>query len=364
MVIPDRYARQGCHRFTVLAVLCALLAGPVEADNYFDRYGLTPASTPTDIGVQPLGIPSGVISSVMARDRILRQALENGGQTLKTHPFWRGPDMIDLLADQRLEGGLLGDMPTIHATATGKAVIVGLVKQTSTSIVGKGITQVSDLAGKRIGYVAASSAHHTLLQGLASAGLDEQQVKLVALAVSDMPDALERGDIDAFSAWEPYPSIALTGNKANRIVFRGLTTDYLVFNRSFVERRPEAALHVVAGFVRAIEWMRRSRQNLSKAVQWAAADGTMLSGKPPALGLEQAMRITRQDILEIPSAPAIPGAATGAPLKAAFEFLRQQDKLPKDAHWRHIESAFKYDGLTRVLAEPERFRTHRFDYAD
>ena len=102
--------------------------------------------------------------------------------------------MVALLADHRLEAGLLGDMPTILAAATANVWVVGLVKQTSTAIVAKGDTQVRGLAGKRIGYVEASSAHHTWLQALASAGLSESRVKLVALGVDEMPEALARGD--------------------------------------------------------------------------------------------------------------------------------------------------------------------------
>ncbi len=212
------------------------------AEEYFDRYGLAPASPAVDLGVQPLGYPSGVISAVMRRDRILKKALADSRQPLKTHPFRRGADMVALLAERRLEAGLLGDMPTILAAAGGNVWIAGLVKQTSTAIVTKGDTQARGLAGKRIGYVEASSAHHTLLQGLASAGLDETRVKLVALRIDDMPDALERGDIDAFAAWEPAPSIALKNSNKNHIVFRGLSTDYFVIERDFesARRRPRA----------------------------------------------------------------------------------------------------------------------------
>jgi sulfonate transport system substrate-binding protein len=343
----------------LLALCLPISAG---AEEYFDRYGLSPASPSVDLGGQPLGYPSGVISAVMGHDRLLKKALSELQQPLKLHPFRRGADMVPLLNDHRLEAGLLGDMPTILAASSASVWIVGLVKQTSTSIIAKGQTQVGGLAGKRIGYIDTSSAHHTLLQGLASAGLDARQVKLVPLPIDDMPNALERGDIDAFAGWEPAPSIALKNSSQNRIVFRGLSTDYFVLDRDFVKRSPEAARHVTASFLRAIEWMRRSQANIEKAVSWAMADATALSGKPASLTVPNIVSITRREILDVPSAPAIPISPGTPPLKNEFQFLQKLGKLPLGAQWEHVEAALAYPGLAQVMAEPRQYQLANFDY--
>lgn len=347
------------------AWLLALPCRTAWADEYFDRYGLVPLSPAIDLGVQPLGYPSGVISSVMARDRQFQSLLAAMGHPLKVHAFRRGADMVGLLDDHRLEAGLLGDMPTLLAASTGSIRIVGLVKQSSTAIVSSGGAQVRELAGKRIGYVPVSSAHNTLLQGLASAGLGEADVKLLAMGVDDMPQALARGDIDAFAAWEPAPSIALASSDKNRIVFRGLSMDYFVIDRAFEQRAPEAARALAAAFVRAIEWMRRSQKNVEAAARWVMADSAAFTGKVPAVSVASIMAITRRDILNVASAPAIgmmPGVPT--PLKSEFEFLRQLGKLPAHAKWENVEAALAYDGLSRILSEPRKFGIRVFDYAD
>lgn len=347
---------------TLVFGLC--LPGAAGAGDYFDRYGLLPASPAVDLGVQPLGYPSGVISAVMSRDRILKKMLADGQQPLKIHPFRRGADMLALLADQRLEAGLLGDMPTILAAATGQVWIVGLVKQTSTAIVAKGDVQVRGLAGKRIGYVEASSAHHTLLQGLASAGIGDSQVKLVPLGVGDMPEALERGDIDAFAAWEPAPSIALGKNDKNHIVFRGLSTDYFVIGQAFAKRSPQAARHLVAGFMRAIEWMRRSQRHVEKAAHWAMLDTEAFSGKPVPLSIAQIAAITHREILDIPSAPVMLNSPGTPLLRTEFQFLTKLGKLPAGSQWDNVEAALTYDGLARVMAEARFFQLRTFDYEE
>jgi ABC-type nitrate/sulfonate/bicarbonate transport system substrate-binding protein len=368
---PVKYHHSGRHPLAtrlcthlLLAVgvltLCALpTAG---AEDYFDRYGLSPASHSVDVGIQPLGYPSGVISAVMGHDRLLKKALADLKHPYQAHPFRRGADMVALLGDHRLEAGLIGDMPTILAAATGSVWIVGLVKQTSTAIIAKGHTQVASLVGKRIGYVETSSAHHTLLQGLGSAGLKANQVTLVPLAIDDMPDALERGDIEAFAGWEPAPSIALKRNDKNHIVFRGLSTDYFVIDRDFAKRAPEAAHHLVAAYLRAIEWMRRSQLNIEKAAAWAAVDASALSSKPAVLSVPHIVSITRREILDIPSAPVIPSSPGMSPLKNQFLFLMKLGKLPAGAKWEHVETALTYDGLIRVMGEPRKYKTSTFDY--
>lgn len=349
----------------LLTAALLLPAGQVLAEAYFDRYGLTPASPSLDLGIQPLGYPSGLISAVMGRDRIMAVQLNKLGHPLKAYPFQRGADMLALLADQRLEAGLLGDVPTILSAATGDVLIIGLVKQTSTSIVAKGEIQIRNLAGKRIGYVENSSAHHTLLQGLASTKLTENDVTLVPMRVDDMPDALARGQIDAFAAWEPAPSIALGQNDKHRIVFRGLSSDYFVINRNFEKHDPEAARVLVAGFVRAIEWMRRSQKNIELAARWAIADVEKFSGKPAALPISQIVAITRREILNVPSAPTIISSPGSPPvLRSEFTFLQGKNKIPKHGDWEKVVTALNYDGLERVMSDQRKYQTKQFDYAE
>ena len=349
--------------FFALALTLAW-SGAVPAEEYFDRYGLAAHSAPVDLGGQPLGYPSGLISAVMARDRLLRKELDTLGRPLRAHFFLRGPDMLALLADHKLEAGLLGDMPTLLAAAGGQVWIVGLVKQAATAVVAKGEASVRDLAGKRIGYVEGSSAHHTLLQGMALAGLREDEVKLVPLRVDQMPDALERGEISAFSAWEPAPSIALANAERNRVVFRGQSSDYFVIDREFAKNSPDAAYQLIAGYLRAIDWMRRAQANVERAARWAMADGEKLSGKPPVLPVAKIVQITRREILGIPSAPAISFTPGSTPLKSEFQFLSKLGKLGPSAKWEHVEQAFSYAGLAQVLAEHKAYKLAVFDYDD
>ena len=70
-------------------VLSTLLGQPVLAAEYYDQYGLTPSSAELNLGIQPHGYPSGVISAVMSHDRIMQNALTRLASPLKMHPLDR-----------------------------------------------------------------------------------------------------------------------------------------------------------------------------------------------------------------------------------------------------------------------------------
>lgn len=356
---------RGAARLGIAALALVLPASTVLAgEDYVAGYGLRAESAQLDLGVQPLGYPSGVLSAAIEHDRILRQALVELKYPLVAHPFRRGADMLPVLIDHRLNAGLLGDMPAILAAAEGKAYIVGLVKQTTTAIVARGLTQVRELAGKRIGYVDASSAHHTLLQGLNTGGLQDGEIRLVPLRIDEMADALKDGRIDAFAGWEPATSAALRADNRNRVVFRGQSTDYLVIDRRLAERSGEAARQLTAALVRALNWMRLSQRNLDQAARWAIGEAEAFSGKRETLSVEQVAAITYRDIVNIPSAPTIVLGGNPPPLKKEYEFLARLGKLPAGARWELVEEALNNRLLAEVVAAPRRYRLSDFDYED
>lgn len=347
------------HCLLALALGCAFPAAHAE---YYEQYGLRSGSSEVDVGTQPNGFPSGVISAVMRRDHILQTALGTLKSTMRSSGFRRGADMLALLADQRLDAGLLGDMPTLMAAALGQIWIVGLVKQTSTALIARGNMVMSALAGKRIAFVEASSAHLTVLQGLAAAGLTEQQIQWVPMSVVDMPKALEDGSVDAFAAWEPFLTISLNRNPRNHVVFRGASSDYFVLSRTFARQAPQAAMELIAGFARSLEWMRASQQNLEQAARWAVADSEAFSGAAPALTTAQVRAIVNRELLDVPSAPVLLDDGGPPRLKAEFDFLRRLGKLPPNASWSQVDAALGYDGLATVLGNAHRYQLTRFDY--
>ncbi|MBU5611844.1 ABC transporter substrate-binding protein [Geomonas azotofigens] len=344
-----------CH----ILILLVLVLVPWDQANAAPSPSGQPAVI--EVGVQPLGYPAAMIGAALEHDAILKRELEAAGYLLKFVPFRKGSEMVPLMGNS-LSAAIVGDMSTIGMGVRTGICVVGVAKKTFTSLVGRNIALLAQLKRKRVAYAEGSSAHHTLLQALASVGLLERDVTLVPMDIDAMPAALESGKVDAFSAGEPAPTLALTKNTEARVLFRGASSDFFVISAQLVRNDPQAALALAAGLVRALNWMRKSNTNLQQAALWAETDRTALSPRHRKLAQGHVIEITRREILDVPAAPVIVRLPGHLPLKDEFDFLKRQGKLPQDATYQRVEHAFAYDGLQQVLKSPQRYRLGEFEY--
>ncbi len=341
------------------------LIGPTtaSAQDYATAYNLAPSPAHVDLGVQPMAYPLAFISSTLQRDRILRAGLKDLGLQLRAFPFRKGNDIVGVMGGGKIEVAFLGDMPTVNSLIRTPICIAGLGKRNFSSIVSRSFSRIEELKGKRIGYSPGSSSHLVLLRGLKAARMAENDVVLVPMEPAEMPEALEKGSVEAFSAWEPVPSISLARNPRNRAIYRGMSTDWVVLSREFVTQQPRGAQLIVAAYVRAINWMRSSARNADQAGRWVLADGQAFMGAAPALPLAKAVEIVRNDLLDVPGAPAVPSKVDGLPpLQREFEFLQQQGRIAPTLGISLVTEAFAYGGLKAVQADPKKHRLFDYDY--
>jgi NitT/TauT family transport system substrate-binding protein len=80
------------------------------------------------------------------------------------------------------------------------------------------ITTAEDLTGRTVGIVKGSASEYFLHSWLTSANIDPTTVKTRAYAVKDMPAALNRGEVDAISVWEPFAYKSMQLNSESSIV--------------------------------------------------------------------------------------------------------------------------------------------------
>jgi ABC-type nitrate/sulfonate/bicarbonate transport system substrate-binding protein len=251
----------------------------------------------------------------------------------------------------------------VNTIATTPTAVVGLGKRNFSSIVSRDFSRLDELKGHKIGFSAGSSSHLVLMRGLKGANMTEKDVTLVPLEPAAMPDALDKGEVDAYSAWEPTPSISLARSPKNRAIYRGMSTDWVVFSREFVERDANVTQMLVAAYVRALNWMRKSKENLDRAGAWVLAESEKFNGEPAKVTAAKAIEIARKDLLEVPGAPSIPTLVDGAPpLSREFAFLKEQGRIPPAVDESVIHEAFAFDGLRKVQGDPKKYRLFTFDY--
>lgn len=319
-----------------------------------------------DVGVQPLWIPTNLISEAMRRDGILRKDLADRGLEIRFHGFLKGADVNFFLARGDLEVGIGGDMPALTAVVNSEVTVASVVQRGSCWIVAREHMLIQDLAGMRIGYPFGSISHYTLLRTLASAGLGESDVDLVPMDVGPMPDALDRGEIDAFAAWEPTPTIALTQCKKAVLIHGSLSAGYMYFSRSLARERPAAMRRIVAAQIRAMKWMRRDRDNLLRAARWAMRGGERLTGKSSPLSEQVYANLAMKDLLGITSTPEIPAEALSGsgPLFRELEFLKKIGEIGAGAQWENIRACFEPAIVGGIVARGNEYRLGTFGYVE
>ncbi len=319
-----------------------------------------------DLGTQPLWVPTSLISEAMRRDTLLQTSLAELGLRIRFHPFLKGADVNFFLRRGELEVGIGGDMPALTAAADFNVLVATLIQQGFCSIVANRHMMVSELRNKRIGYAFGSNAHHALIHALSSAGLRETDVHMIPLDVNEMPDALTEGRIDAFSAWEPWPTIARMRFEKPVVIHRNTTSGYLYFSRSFADRHPEAVRQIVASQVRSMKWLRSHKEHLLLASRWALTAGQDLSGQASVLSPEHYVALAKNDLLGISFIPIIPRKhlADGGPLDREFEFLKALGKIADTAEWDRVRSCFDHSIAEDVLSAGGRYLLYAYDDGD
>ncbi len=336
-----------------------LLSHPIYSKYQFDR-----SEKVINIGVQPLYLPTGLISEVMKRDRILQKALKDLGMELKYYPFLKGDDVNFFLYRGDLDFGIGGDMPALSAASTTDVIIPVILQQGFSSILATRPMMAKQLRGKRIAYPFGSIAHFVVLDVLASEDFKESEVVLVPMDIPRLAQALNTGEIDAFAVWEPISAISRKTHKDFVVIYQQMTSGYMYFLRDFHKKHPEAAKQMVAAVVRAFRWMQSKRPNLLLAGKWAKQEGESLGAQKIPLSSKEMTDLAQKDILGLTSVPLISSddLKHNGPLHREFRFLKTLGKIPPSATWERVRNSFDRKILNEVLVNPVRFGLHRFDY--
>lgn len=163
-----------------------------------------------------------VRATVLAPALLLQQFLPTGWRTELT-AFVAPGDMSNALLTDSMDLAYIGltigivarsrDQPiSIVANGAGKGTAI-VVRADSN------INSIADLRGRRVGNIPLAIHDILLREELRKANMRPQDVNLIRLAPADMPGALQRGDIDAFSGNEPNSTLAVMGGYGRVLMF-------------------------------------------------------------------------------------------------------------------------------------------------
>ncbi len=189
--------------------------------------------------------------------------------TVSYSEFQSGHLVIEALNGGSLDYGGMSEIPPVFAAASTiqsfKQIAVAhgdvnnqviLVPKTST------LQSLADLKGKKVGYVRATTSQYFLIRMLQSVGLSWDDIKPVALHVSDGAAAFSAGELDAWAIYG-FPiqrAIATEGARILKTAYGFLSGNYIVSAHVDALADPEKAR--IIG-----EYLRLTR----RAYAWAAA---------------------------------------------------------------------------------------------
>lgn len=184
--------------------------------------------------------------------------------------FKAGPEIMTAFAAEELDMAYVGEAPATTAVAnkTARVVAVAQVNTEGSAIVvsrkNSSIKTVKDLQGKTVAVPGYSTVQDFLLRrALKNAGLALDAVTIIIIKPPEMIGALRTGQIDAFIAWEPYPSKTATMGVGRTLagskdIWAGHPCCVLVAGTQFLEKHARKVKAVLKAHIKATEFIKQN----------------------------------------------------------------------------------------------------------
>lgn len=248
--------------------------------------------------------------------------------------FQSGKDVNMALASDSIDIGLEGNCPATIAISQDFGVemiwiheVLGPVE----SLVARqdaGITEISDLKGKKVAVPFASTAHFSLLKALETAGLTETDVTLYDMESDKIYASWVNGDIDAAYIWQPTLAqlenqvvVCTSEDMANAGY---MTSNCEVVKKEFAKAHPE----VVEAYIRALDKAARLFNDDQTAAVKAISESMELSEEDALFQMTGSTWLTAKEAM----APEYFGtsSAKGALVQNLYDtasFLKEQGSI-------------------------------------
>lgn len=184
-----------------------------------------------------------------------------------------GSAMVSFLVNNQIDAAYGSDLagvinhnidPDIVAVADGTK----LVKWES--VVGRNVADINALKGKKVGIAKGTGAEIFWHQVEQKYHLNPADYQIVDIEAPEMVAALERGDIDAFAVWEPWPTRAVMAIPGAKILVdaNGLVQNrnFIYMSRSWIEKNRTAAEHFMLALCEANDMINNDRPAAAKMV--------------------------------------------------------------------------------------------------
>lgn len=184
------------------------------------------------------------------------------------------------------------------------------------------------------------------------------------MEVHELPEALFRGKIDAFAAWEPIVTSAKKKYPGFVNPFQSMTTGYLYFRKEFSVEHKEAMRQVLAAVIRALDWLNADRQNLLLACNWNILESQKLTEDLDGLSPEELASVAIKDLLQTPDKIALlrDDLKEFGTLYKEFQFLKRHGIIPESTLWESVRAGFDTEIIESIRKERTKLKLNTFNY--
>lgn len=194
--------------------------------------------------------------------------------TLQFHDY--GKLCLDSMLAGKADLSLAAETPIMLNIMNGKKIAIlsaAAVSNENEMVLARkdrGILTTKDLRRKRIGVVPNTSADYQLEAMLTDGGMTREDVTLITLQPGEMPDALQKGSVDAVSVWN-LPLLQMRNQLgANGVLLsdKALYTEFicLMTTREFASSHPDTLKKFMQALVKAEDFIKKNRNEALRTV--------------------------------------------------------------------------------------------------
>jgi ABC-type nitrate/sulfonate/bicarbonate transport system substrate-binding protein len=155
--------------------------------------------------------------------------------------------------------------PNVVAVAEGTALLRWI------SVLGRNIDSMDGLKGKKVGVARGTGSETFWLSVVDKLKLNPADYTIVNVEAPEMVAALERGNIDAFAVWEPWPTRAMKAIPGTKILVNNepiqIVRNFVYMNKAWAQANQEATARLMRSLIQATEFI---EGNKDQAVQQVA----------------------------------------------------------------------------------------------
>src|SRR3954462_6598797 len=198
---------------------------------------------------------------------------ENNGLDVTINTGPSGSAMIPFLVNNQVQAAYGSDLagvvnhqvdPNIVAVADGTYLSKWL------NVVGRNVADIDELKGKKIGIAKGTGSEIFWRRVVEKRGWKVADFTMVNVEAPEMLAATERGDIDGFAVWEPWPTRTLMAVKGTKVLqtAEGIynNINFVYMNRGWIEQNKATAEKFMLSLVQANDLIEKDRPAAARMV--------------------------------------------------------------------------------------------------